>query len=228
MAIEKERGCGYRKVGGLYLCGRGHGLTCDRLPFELEACPTCGAGVKFTRGFTWLDWVKYAGNHMDCGEQPLICPACAPSECPQPYGLLWIGEAFYTPQSFILEAMELGVSRRIAAIPHKLKLGQSWILCAHISACGRRRSVSPPFAETGVPGILYAFRPTSIEKLIWQRDATPELLEELKKDGIAPIIIPDGDLDHSPETSLKPTSEEKSKLLFGRLRAMLGGLTSNG
>ena len=35
MAIEAPRGCGYRKVGGLYMCGGGIPIHCDRLPYEL-------------------------------------------------------------------------------------------------------------------------------------------------------------------------------------------------
>ena len=56
--VEKERACGYRKPSsngvGIYLVG-GFALDqCERLPFPLETCPTCGCGVKFSRGFTWI------------------------------------------------------------------------------------------------------------------------------------------------------------------------------
>lgn len=30
MACEPKRGCGYRKVGGIYLVGGGIGVPCDR------------------------------------------------------------------------------------------------------------------------------------------------------------------------------------------------------
>ena len=34
MAIEGKRGCGYRKVNALYLCGGCLDTPCDRLPLE--------------------------------------------------------------------------------------------------------------------------------------------------------------------------------------------------
>jgi hypothetical protein len=222
MAVEKARGCGYRKVGGLYLCGEGGSLACDRLPYELVTCPTCGAGVKFSRGFQWLNWSTYAGEHSvlndgcRCGWIEgigSICPACHPKDKPQPYGLLYVGEQFYTPQSFIEEALDMGVSRRIAAVPRKLKLGETWVLFAHISACGTRQEKQDggTMKTVGIPGIFYAFRPTRIEKLIWKSDAKPEYLEELQKAGIIPVIIPDGDVDHDPKTPLKLTDEDRVK-----------------
>ena len=218
MAVEPMRGCGYRKVGGLYLCGRGQGMDCDRLPYELELCPTCGAGVKFTRGWTWLNWSEYAGSHRDSEERckdSYGCPVCDPSSKQQPFGLLWVGEASYTPKTFIQEALTMGVSRRIAAVPKNLKLGDTWVLFAHRSVCGKRRPplapvVTPPLEEEDVPGVFYAFRPTSLELLVWESNAKPEYLEDLAKRNITPIIIPDGDEDHHPDTKAKITADDRT------------------
>jgi hypothetical protein len=226
MAVEAQRQCSYRKVGGLYLVGEGYSASCDRLPYELKTCPVCGSGIKFTRGFQWLDWARYAGVHQDCEDRNMrVCPVCSPDREINPYGLLWIGEVFYSPSEFIAEARAMGISRRIPAIPHKLKLGHTWILLAHKSACGIRRSEEPPFGQEGIPGIFYAFRPQRIEKLIWKSEAQPELLEDLKKSGITPVIIPDGDLDHDPATGLKVSDDEKTAMqssrLFDNLRARL-------
>jgi len=234
MAIEKIRGCGYRKVGGLYLVSSGHGMSCDRLPYELSVCPVCGAGVKFSRGFQWIDWYEYAGEHENCSCSPL-CPICHPalhtpllgSGDKREYGLLGIGEQFYTPDSFIAEAINMGASRRIAAIPRKLKLGITWILCAQVSACGGREEQQGDgtMKTIGIPGVFYVFHPTRIEKLIWESDAKPELLESLKKSGITPIIIPDGDPDHDPRTPLLPDvdtqKERKREEYFAGLRNRL-------
>jgi len=46
-------------------------------------------------------------------------------------------------------------------------------------------------------GIFCAFIPKRVEKLIWEKDATPKELEKLEHRGISPIIIPDGDADHA-------------------------------
>ncbi len=216
MAVEQMRGCGFRKVGGLYLCGGGQGMACDRIPYELEICPTCGGGIKFTRGWTWIDWLKYAGTHGETCKDMYsrshvpgpFCPMCDPTEFSQPYGLLWVGESNYTPQSFIQEALTMGVSKRIAAVPRNLKLGETWVLFAHRSACGERKDEDGK--AVAVPGVFYAFRPQTLELLVWESEAKPEYLEDLGKRGITPIIIPDGDEDHHPDTKAKITLDDRA------------------
>lgn len=227
MAIEAMRGCGYRKVGALYLCGEGLSMACDRLPYELDVCPVCGAGVKFTRGFTWIDWLKYAGEHGDqCRD--ILCPVCWPraDAFTQPYGLLWVGEAFYSPESFIQEALQMGVSKRIAAIPKNLKLGKTWILFAHKKAIQGFSDDPYPGTPVELPGVFHAFRPQRLELLLWQSEFTYEKAVELEKKGITPILIPDGDIDHDPATKLKITDEEHAEIehsrLFSSLRNNLG------
>jgi len=207
MAIEKIRGCGYRKVGALYLVGNGISVPCDMLPLELEPCPTCGFEISFTRGFMWIskEYINFQGNeHRErdickCGED---CPICFPilSNDLKKYGFMWVGQKYYAPETFIKESKELGVSKRIAEIPKGLELGKTWILLAH-----KKVDTSPELEPKGLkasepqykPAIFYAFRPTRIEKLIWKSQATRRKLNKLKKQGITPIIIPDGDKDHS-------------------------------
>jgi len=215
MAVEVKRGCGYRKVGGLYLCGSGITISCDRLPFPIEYCPVCGAGIKFTQGFTWLNWQDFAGQHDDCSDEHFTCYLCDPDAHPQPYGLLWVGEAYYSPQSFIKEALEMGVSKRIPFIPKELKLGETIVLLAHKKAIGR-------FSEEAVwedkPAIFYAFKPTTIEMPIWKSELNDEKEKELVKRGITPIPIPDGDVDHMEDVkttiALDPVTKRFSKVVL--------------
>jgi len=195
MTIEAKRGCGYRKINGLYLTGSGINVTCDRLPFEIKYCPTCGSGIKFTQGFTWLDWNKYAGEHEGCSDKHTKCYLCLPSTRKQPYGLMWVGESFYTPQSFIKEAIEMGVSKRIPFIPKELKLRETVILLAH------KKTFYQVEGDDGkshdYPGIFYAFIPKAVEMLVFKSDLTKEKEEELAKRNITPIPIPNNDPDHS-------------------------------
>jgi hypothetical protein len=73
--IEHKRGCGYRKPGGMYLVSLGIGRDCGKLPIPLTVCPCCGAGIKFSRGFTWIsdEIIKNAPCSI------LGCNGCYPS-----------------------------------------------------------------------------------------------------------------------------------------------------
>jgi len=238
MAIEQARGCGYRKVNGLYLVGGGALAHCDRLPFKLEICPVCGSGIKFSRGFTWLNWLKYAGNHVNDdghgGTECLcsrFCPVCNPDQWVQPSGLLWIGDKFYTTEEYIKESIQMGISRRLPTPqgdiprgPKGLKLGKTVILCAHIKACGE--GIDPETGKTvPLPGIFFTFIPDRLEYLIWQSEATPGRIEELEKAGVTPVVIPDDDVDHNPDTPLGLNKSEKEEhnntLFFNDLRSKL-------
>ena len=233
MAIEEPRLCGFRKVGALYLCGKGHKVSCDRLPYELIVCPVCGEGVKFSRGFRWLDWSQYADNHgKECicpSMHGVPCPICQPGAFSQPYCLLWVGEQYYTMEEFIMEAHSMGVSKRIPQVPRNLKLGVTWSLIAHVSACGKRQEQQDDGTTKtiGIPGVFYVFRPSRVEMLIWKYHATTEKIEELKRRHVTPIIVPDGDTDHDPDTSKIPDTkvinQARNKAFFDNLRSRFGG-----
>src|SRR6185437_13882264 len=115
MAVEAKRGCGYRKVGGIYLVADVGGIASGRLPIPLTVCPTCGSGIKQTRGWTWVDLpplVEAAGLQCKAGLDTCFrCPLNDPRRIGRA-GLLWIGEQFYpTPEHFAFEAESLGISR---------------------------------------------------------------------------------------------------------------------
>lgn len=197
MAVEPRRGCGYRKVGGLYLVCKGSGMPCDRLPIPLTVCPTCSAGFKQTRGWTWINVVGLTGGvHRNCADQ-FPCPLCMATSDMGRAGLLWIGERFYaTPAAFTYEADQLGISRRVKAVPRGFELGKTWVLLAHPKAI-TLADVEGDDALHYAPGIFRVFKPTAVEKLITgsqSRDAT--VTAELQKQGITPVVVPDGDRDH--------------------------------
>jgi hypothetical protein len=148
MAVEARRGCGYRKVGGLYLVSSGQGVSCDRLPIRLDVCPVCSHGFKQSRGWTWVDlFGLVGGNHYgldavrvsdvltgtiaECMDDAQ-CPLCHNVKQIGKAGLLWIGEKFYkTPGEFDREGEQLGFSRRVSAIPRGFKVGETWVMIAH-------------------------------------------------------------------------------------------------
>lgn len=231
MASETKRGCGYRKVGGLYLCGGGLWVSCDRLPYELKSCPVCGAGVHFTRSMTEINplrlfgshdgelrWQRDASGNSDiplCQDEFRPCKMCDPTE--EPAYIMTVGRKYYSPESFVKEALELGVSKRIASnsIPKKLKLGQTVIYLAHPEAVngtetprtqgellgnGQVRLLDAEKAERKL-GIFCAFTPQRVEMLVWESELEGEQGElykaSLEKRGITPVPIPDNDPDHT-------------------------------
>jgi hypothetical protein len=213
MAVEPRRGCGFRKIGGLYLVSGGVGVVCDRLPIPLEVCPTCGHGIKQTRGFTWVNAAELVGGvHPQCADE-FACPLCmAPHELGR-CGLLWIGEQFYkTPADFDREAAELGVSRRISAIPRGFKVGETWILFAHPKAVLSYVEVESDNPLVAVleserllflekrrvfkPGIFKVWRPARIEKILPESLRGSAEAADLAAVGITPVFVPDDDPDH--------------------------------
>jgi hypothetical protein len=141
--IDRERGCGWRKPGGIYLISGGVGAPCGKLPLPLEKCPTCSHGIKFTRGFTWVDgdvlFREVACKSPDAPKNCVTCPMNVPLFSSNPElgrcGLIWIGESFYkTPADWLKEARELGISRRIATVPNDFEVGKTWIFVAHLKA----------------------------------------------------------------------------------------------
>jgi hypothetical protein len=184
------------------------------LPIELHVCPTCNGGIKQTRGWQWIDPQPWLTGGCDHTEQ--ACPAANPEQLGERVGLLWIGAQFYpTPASFMAEAMVMGVSRRIAAVPRGLELGKTWVFLAHPRI---KEITDPSTGETQwIGGVFRIFRPERIEKIITEmqaRDAAS--MAKLADAGIAPVMVPDDDRDHQGTVYDKhPLETETAVTSFG-------------
>ena len=188
--IEPERGCGYRKVGGAYLVGKGLARPCDALPIKLTPCGECGLEVKWSRAMQIIR-VKYIYSkyplHGDPERDPCVCnwgcPICSRS-LGEKIGLMFVGSE-YTPQSFIKESQEIGVSKRIAphCIPKAFELGKTWVLLA------KKYKEKPN-------EVFYAFKPEKIEILLWDDNEGHRKANEWIKQGFIPVFVPVGDKDH--------------------------------
>lgn len=195
--IEAKRGCGYRKVGGVYIVSSVGANVCDKLPIPLVVCPVCGQGIKVRRNVTGFEPFKFfGGDHKVAGINicldrfPELCNICTPPQ--GKHYLLPVGKHFYpTPMDFIKESLEQGISKRLPLIPKDFKLGETVIYLVHDLA------VKNPDGTFSV-GIFSAFKPERIEKLIWQKDATEDILKKIEAKGWTPVVVPDGDLDHAP------------------------------
>jgi len=226
MAVERKRGCSYRKIGGLYLCSEALSEPCHRLPVELKICPTCHAGIKPSRGWTWVDSGLLRPG---CGEKLEAdltilsvegmlpsqlehcerCPICSPAAMGEKVGLLWIGEKFYgSMNEFVAEAATQGVSRRIAAIPRGFEAGRHWVLLAHRKAIREKCECASNWGgvvedceKCEGRGVTFVAGVVTafrpwIEKMLAD-DATPEEVEAWEKRGCKVVKLPRNDPDHA-------------------------------
>lgn len=198
MAVEAKRGCGYRKVGGIYLMGGLLSAPCDRLPLPLPVCETCGQGIKLTRSFTSFNAYKLLKIHKDCKDEVLPCLVCTPPD--REAFLMPVGNRHYTPQSFVEEAKTVGVCKRVPYIPKGMKIDETVVYLAHAKVMPTEEK-DDKGNQIFEPGIFTAFIPQGVERLVWQSELKgkkgEELKKTLKKRGITPVAIPDGDKDHA-------------------------------
>lgn len=199
---DSERGCGWRKAGGLYLRFDGAMESCGKLPVPLDVCPCCHAGIKPARGWTWFDPRPFLAK-KECAfltEDDEKCNLC-PMQCaPERAGLLWVGEKFYkTPADFMSEASRLGISRRIARVPQDYQTGDR-VYLAHrktIKTVQPEKCNCQPMHDLHTEdcgafqwqaGIFTTFVPSRIEYVCKGTESEKEL-DDLVKRGLTPVKV---------------------------------------
>ena len=192
--IDSKRGCGWRTPGGLYMITAGEALSCGLLPLMLHNCPACGHGFKPTRSYQpieparlWLDLPERCGLEI-CGSCPLAFPHIATLG---KAWLMWCGKSYYpTPESWLKEAREQGVSRRINAIPKGFMLGHSWVFMAHEKAVPTADLFQREGYEPGeITGAVYSvFKPEAIQYVV-KGDEPEDELERMRERGITPVHV---------------------------------------
>jgi hypothetical protein len=207
---EGKRGCGYRKVGGMYLRGSGFSYDCGRIPIPLMTCPCCGHGFKPARGWTWVDGDRLLEAAPDCLKPKKYCRRCplqqllddGAGKC----GLIWVGEVYYpTTADFDREAEELGLSRRITTVPHDFQVNKTWVLLAHRKAIQKEETAMGKPPEF-IPGIFRIFRPTSVE-IVVSGDEPDTVIEDYLKRGLTPVkVIREG--EPGKQEALMPGSQD--------------------
>jgi hypothetical protein len=223
VSLERARGCGFRKEGGLYLVAPQLTEPCPRLPMAVESCPTCGEGVKPARSWTWIRPAELfpAQDHgdpfhnMGCPLSPVTDQTVIDDHGPRRHrteddsrraGLIWVGEGFYaTAEAFMQEAAQMGVSRRIAALPKGFEVGKTWVYLGHRKALGSMSRSVPvseimehptkslsahDYVDGWQPGIITLFMPTAVEYVLKQgEEGDVELQESLAKRGIQAVKV---------------------------------------
>jgi hypothetical protein len=192
---QQERGCGTRVKGALYAFFAMEFVeTCPNLPLPLpEVCPVCGEGIHRSRSIRYVIPDKLLPKVKEkCKNRR--CPICEPS--PDLAGLMWVGDQYYTAAQFIEEALSMGISKRIAVKPEKLKVGDLvYFVHPHAIRIGNavfdeseapRRGVKH---STTKPGIFLAAHLTAYHKIIDEKEATDEkFVQSLEDQGITPVI----------------------------------------
>lgn len=233
--VDSERGCGWRKPGGLYLrCGNAM-TPCGKLPVPLTVCPCCGEGIKPARGWSWFNpqpflKEKECAYALDADSKALHCAGCPMETAPDRAGLLWVGEKFYpTPQAYMDEARKLGISRRIPRVPNGYKAGDR-VYLAH-RCCIQIPGIDPDKCDCTVPeqgalvhradckgrifqaGIFTTFVPERIE-YVTKGDESAEDLDALVKRGITPVKVV-RDVDLPPADKIDSGAEAETLAIEG-------------
>ena len=189
---EVVRGCGWRKVGGMYLMSDSPGRECGRLPIPCGTCPCCGRGMKQARGWTWVDGDEILRASPECplrGEAE--CETCAVHNYARhgigKVGLIWIGESYYpTVGHFQREIDEVGISRRINNIPRGFSF-ENYVMLAHPKAILKQPAEMGQEIEHE-PGIFMIFKPERIEIVVSGKESDTEIEGYLKR-GLTPVKI---------------------------------------
>lgn len=191
--IEAPRGCGYRKEGGFYLMlPKFDAKPCGKLPLPLEQCPCCSQGIKFSRGWTWINGKLLfenvdCKNYLDGDDSP--CGSCILSSPPEKMGLIWIGEKYYrTPEDWIDEGITMGISRRIKNIPKGFIVGETWVAVAHIKAIPATIKVFGIDEIPARPAIFQVFKPSHVDYVV-KSDDTEEHLSKLEEKGVRLVNV---------------------------------------
>jgi len=179
--LDYERGCGWREPGGLYLRSDTAAQPCGRLPVPLGACTGCGRPWRAVKGWTVVDLGELFAGKI-CLESRLRCESCCLKTPTGMAGLLWVASTHYrTPDLFLYESRELGVSKRIPDVPDWFEIGTSVVLLAHCRVL-----------DVGIEGlrkgIFAAFVPTRVEYVV-RDDDTAENLPALIDHGITPVTV---------------------------------------
>jgi hypothetical protein len=201
MSIEDERLAGFRHVHNMYLVSHKNiTLKCDRFPLEVSFCPTCGSGIKFSRGLALINPVKLLGEHKSC-TCPSTCPVCHPKNTTA--FTTGIGGKFYDRlDSFVREATDIGVSKTVHNIPRTLTLNKTgvYVIYRDVNALTLDSQQNMNHNKHESFYIVAYFIPEALEYLMWESEINDRTKSSAERRHITIIPVPDGDKDHMPRT----------------------------
>jgi len=189
--VEGIRGCGWRKLGGIYLVSDGPVEICGRLPALDRVCDCCGRNfIDPTINREWLEAKTLRSLVGSCklGEEcRRLCIVEKILKEDIRSILIWVGTSFYkTPADFIAEAARMGISRRIQkGVPRGFVVGETPVLLAH-RHCLWGGKVDGK--DSWLPGIFGAFIPQRIEVIV-DEETSDEQIESYLRRGMTPVIV---------------------------------------
>lgn len=212
---KSERGCGTRNTKGYYLVCDGEGTHCHRLPLEVPICKECKKpyivpirGIQAIQPEAVWDLCEAVGTDQEhlypCHNCANQCPICYP---PEDAWVIWVGESYYeSPEDFVREARNMGISRKIGFVPEGLQPGD-WVYLGY-----RKLIPTGHFNKKGEevkdPGIFHAFKIQRIEKLLTETQQQDQAyVRHLLERGIVPVV----------EVDDESQIEETKKRLYTKL-----------
>jgi hypothetical protein len=155
----------------------------------------------------WQAWKKRPCPYDECrlsAPKPCTC-STHPNNAPLQVGLLWVGKQFYkTPQKFVEEALKMGISRRIPAIPKDFVIGETWVWLAYRELIWGIVDGK----EVVKAGVFCSFLPDQIEYIVKEDDSSKKL-ERLEKRGVTLVRLVEKEHDYLPNIECESNEKEQ-------------------
>jgi hypothetical protein len=123
------------------------------------------------------------------------CFVCFP---PEKSGLMWVGKGYYSPEHFVMEAHQLGVSKRIPRIPKNLNVGDRMFFVHNESLPAKDEHGND---RENRAGVFFAATITEFHKIITEKQADDaEYINSLIEKGITPVLEVDEEIGEYVKT----------------------------
>lgn len=204
----QKRGCGWPKAGGLYMVSGERWQGCGKFPFTIEPCDHClkmglTCSLGYSRAPRWADLDALLAQ-ATCKRPEVIAPPGSPQlkgkcpACPADAGelgmgiLTWVGAKHYpTAREYLQEVDRQGISWRVAQLPNKVVIGETWALCCHVNAV--RLPLVNGEEPQWKPGAVALYRIDRVNYVVKDGELESEegraKLERLQKRGITLVRV---------------------------------------
>jgi hypothetical protein len=175
-------------IAGSYLAGQVRGHKCNE---NFLGCPMCyyattyplvkaeAARLAERLSIPWADQTEEMRNeNADLSDKLLKLKA----ELAKPFYLMFVSKDFYSPENFIKEANEQGISKRVApnSLPKGFTVGKDYVFLAH-------QDVKLKDGKRGT-AVFYGFLPMRLE-LVLYKGTNAETIREYEEAGYTVVLL---------------------------------------